>query len=179
MQLPGKQSECNNIHYKNKYTALGILGGFIILYGTTQKSPQYYYVIAAFALLSTAVHYRMLYYIALELILIAGHAAIIFGSGPYTQLALPVLLCVQLLIFYLMFGKENNIFLLFGICGIALLSIGFAYSQRCVFFIGSTFIAIYSYYSGYKGRYPAYIWAILNTILSCLSLYKLLFVLPY
>lgn len=162
--------------YENKYMILGTIGAFIVLYGTTQWPPQPYYISGAVALLATAIHYRLFYYIALELILIAGHAAILLGSGPYTQFALPVLLCFQLLIFYLMLGKEQNVFLFLGISGIALLSVGFAYNHQWVFFTGSAFIAIYSYYSGYRGRHPAYIWAVLNTIFALLSICKIFFI---
>jgi hypothetical protein len=72
-----------------------------------------------------------------------------------------------------MLGKENSIFLMLGICGISLLSIGFAYNHQLIFFTGSAFIAIYAYYIGYKGHYPAYIWAVLNTLFATLSLYKI------
>ena len=162
-----------HIYFKNKYIALGIIGALIDLYGTTQSPAHLYFIAGAVALLATAVHYRLVYFIALQLILVAGHAAIIFGSGPYTQLALPVLLCIQLFIFYLMFGKENNIFLFLGICGIALLSIGFTSSHEWPFFAGSLFVAIYSYYCGYKKQYPAYIWAVLNSIFSVFILYRI------
>ncbi|MFJ1267454.1 hypothetical protein ACD661_02665 [Legionella lytica] len=161
--------------YENKYLFLGVLGALIVLYGTTQWPPQPYYIIGAIALLGTAIHYKLFYYVALELILIAGHLAIVFGSGRYTQLALPILLCFQLLIFYLFLAKESSIFLLFGICGIALLSVGFAYDQQWIFGTGSSFIAIYSYYSGSRGRSPAYIWAVLNSIFALLSVYKIYF----
>lgn len=161
--------------YESKYIALGVIGAFIVLYGTSQWPAQPYYIVGAMALLATAVHYRLFYFIALELILIAGHTAVILNIGPYSQFALPVLLCLQLLIFYLMYGKENSIFLLLGILGIALLSIGFSYDHQWVFCIGSTFIATYSYYSGCRGRYPAYIWAVLNTVFALLSFYKIFF----
>lgn len=151
-----------------KYMILGIIGVLIILYGTTKWPPQPYYIVGCSALLATALHYNLFYYIALELILISGHAAVMLGDGPYIQIALPSLLSFQLLIFYLVYGKEKNLILLLGISGIALLSVGFAYNQQWIFLVGSTFIAIYSYYSAYRGRYPAYIWAILNTILACL-----------
>lgn len=123
--------------YENKYAILGVLGALVVLYGTTQWPPQMYYVAGATALLATAIHYHLFYYVALELILIAGHAAIILGQGPYIQLALPILLCLQLFIFYLMFSKENSLILFLGICGIALLSLGFAYNNQWIFFSGS------------------------------------------
>ncbi|MDP3269742.1 MAG: hypothetical protein Q8M40_11965 [Legionella sp.] len=157
----------------SRYTGLGVLGALIILYGHTQSYPQVYYIFGSFSLLLTAIHYKLVYFIALELILAAGHSAILLGVGPYTQSALPVLLCFQLLIFYLMMGKDNSIFLLIGVVGIALLSLGFAYNNQWIFFSGSLFVAIYAYYSGYKEYYASYIWAVLNTVFAVLALYQL------
>ncbi len=158
----------------NGYFILGILGAIVILFGHHKDYPQIYYILGSFLLLITAIHYKLVYFIALELILVAGHTAILLNVGPYTQLALPVLLCFQLLIFYLMVGKENSIFLLIGIIGIALLSLGFAYNNQWIFFSGSLCIAIYAYYTVFKGSHPSYIWAILNTIFAGLALYKIL-----
>ena len=163
------------IYYQNKHIALGTLGALIILYGHAQSYPQIYYIFGSFALFITAVHYRLIYFIALELILVAGHSATLLKVGPNIQLALPVLLSFQLLIFYLMVGKENSIPLLIGIIGIALLSLGFVYNNQWIFFSGSLFIAIYAYYSAYKGHYACYIWAVLNSIFALIALFKLIF----
>ena len=162
-----------NPYFKNIYLVLGLIGIIITLYGHSLDTPQISYIIGSAALLITAIHYKLLYFIALEIILVAGHSAILLGVGHYTQIALPVLLCFQLMIFYLMVGKENSIFLLIGVVGIALLSLGFSYNDQWIFFSGSLSIAIYAYYVGYKGGYPAFLWAILNTIFSLLALYKL------
>lgn len=152
---------------------MGAIGALILLFGNFQNYPQTYYILGSLALLITAIHYKLTYFIALELILAAGHSVILLGIRPYTQFALPILLCLQLLIFYIMIGKENSIFLLVGIAGIALLSIGLSYNNQWVFFFGSMFIAIYAYYGAYMGCYPAYIWAILNSIFATLAIYKL------
>jgi len=161
--------------YTNRYWALGILGAFIILFGYHQNYPQPYYIAGSFALLLTAIYFKIFYFIALEIILVAGHSAVMLGIGPILQLALPVLLTFQLFIFYLMLGRENSILLLVGIIGIALLSLGFAYNNQWIFFSGSLSVAIYAYYSGYKGRHPSYIWAILNSIFAIMALYKIVF----
>ncbi|WP_298622762.1 hypothetical protein [uncultured Legionella sp.] len=158
---------------KQVYIISGIIGSIILLYGNAQVHPQIYYIIGSLFLLITAVHFKLLYFIALELILVAGHSAILLGIASNAQFALPILLCFQLLIFYLMVGKENSILLLIGVIGIALLSLGFAYNDQWIFFFGSSFIAIYAYYMAYKGYYVAYMWAILNTIFSLIALYKL------
>ncbi|MGL6028968.1 MAG: hypothetical protein ACRC0B_04030 [Legionella sp.] len=161
--------------YENKYLTLGIVGALIILFGRSQAYPQALYVIGSVALLITAIHYKLLYFIALELILMAGHSAILLGSGPYIQFALPLLLCVQLLFFYLMTGKENPLFLILGISGIALLSMGFAYDNQWIFFSGSLLIAVYAYYLGYTKHHISYIWAVLNTVFAVAALYNVIF----
>ncbi|AMP89765.2 TPA: hypothetical protein F7Z80_01955 [Legionella pneumophila] len=122
----------------------------------------------------TAIHYKLIYFIALELILGAGHTSIILGMGKYIGSALPSLLCLQLLIFYLMFGKKNSIFLLIGIIGIALLSMGLAYNNQIIFFSGSSGVATYAYYSAYRGQHICYLWGILNTIFASYALYQLM-----
>ena len=157
------------------YLTLGIIGACISLYGHLfyNQYPQPYYVLGSLLLLATSIHYKILYFIALELILVAGHLAILLGTGPYTQFALPVLLTLQLLIFYLMSGENYTLFLLIGIVGIALLSVGLAYHNQWVFFSGSFFTALYAYYNGYKVCQASYIWAILNTIFALWALYKL------
>lgn len=160
-------------HSNAVYIVLALIGASISLYGNIQSSPQYYYVLGSIALLIPAIHYRIIYFIALELILASGHTAILLGIGRNAQLALPVLLCLQLFIFYMMIGKENIVLLLIGISGIALLSCGFSYNNQWIFFAGSSFIAIYAYYNAFKGKYAAYIWAILNTLFALSAFYKL------
>ncbi len=156
-----------------RYVFLGILGALAILYGHFFSFPQAYYILGSLTLLITALHYNLIYFIALELILCAGHTAILLDVGFYTRLALPVLLSFQLFVFYIMLGKENNLFLLIGVIGIALLSLGFSYNNQWIFFYGSFFIAIYAYYLGGKGIFPAYIWAVLNSIFAIVALIKL------
>lgn len=163
-----------NFYNENKYWAPGIVGALFLLYGYSQSYPQTYYILGSFALLLTAIHYKLVYFIALELIIAAGHSAVLLGIGPFTQFALPVLLCFQLFIFYLMVGKENSIFLLIGIVGIACLSLGFPYKNEWIFLSGSIFVAIYAYYSACKGNHPSYIWAVLNTVFAFIALYKII-----
>ena len=153
---------------------VGILGAVANLYGLAQPSPQLYYVIGSCLLLVTAIYFRLTYFIALELILISGHGAILLGIGPVLQVVLPILLCAQLLIYYVMSGQLGHIFRLIGISGIALLSIGFAYENQWIFLFGSMEVAIFAFYQVYRGRYIALLWAILNTIFMLLATYQLL-----
>lgn len=151
---------------------LGILGACITLYGLTQSPSQIYYVIGSSLLLITAIHFRLIYFIALEIILISGHGVILLGIGPAIQIALPTLLCAQLLFFYYFSEQINNIFVIIGIFGIASLSVGFAYANQWVFFIGGAAIAVYAFYYASKDR-VALLWAALNTVFATTALVKL------
>ena len=158
-----------------KYLALGVLGAILTIYGHLfQNVPHFYYIVGSIALMIMAIHYELVYFIALELILAAGHTAILIGFGLYTQIALPILLCLQLLLFYLMFGKENLLITIIGILGIIMISFGFSYHDPWVFFVGSLCIAGYSAYIGYRGCAPAYLWAVVNAVFAITALYRIL-----
>lgn len=163
-----------NIKTQDKFFLLtGIIGALFLLYGLTQAAAQVYYVVGSSLLLMTALHFKLIYFIALEMILISGHGAILLGIGTTLQLALPTLLCIQLLFFYLLSGQLNNFFLLVGIAGIALHSIGFAYANQWIFFLGSFSIAVYAFYTAYKGKPITLLWAILNTLFALIAVLKL------
>lgn len=153
----------------------GILGAIITLYGLAQPQAHLYYVIGTSFMLVTAIYFRFTYYIALDIILIAGHGAVLLGIGPLSQVILPILLCAQLLIYYLLSGQLKNIFRLIGITGIALLSIAFANENQWMLLFGSLSVVIFSLYQVYRGRLVALLWAILNTILALISSYKIFF----
>lgn len=162
-----------NRNYDTLFIFLGIAGSLILLYGKTIDPPQPAYSLGSLLLFFTAIHFKLHYFIALELILTSGHAAIMLNIGTYLQVALPVLLCVQLLLYYVTMGQWKNIFLIIGITGIALLSIGFSYESEWVFFFGGLAIASYAFYCVYQGLRVCYIWAILNTIFSLTAFYQL------
>ncbi|WED44408.1 hypothetical protein [Legionella cardiaca] len=157
------------------FLLIGIIGSCILLLGLTNTPAQKYYVIGSALLLLTSIHFKLIYFIALEMILMAGHGAILLGIGTTLQLALPILLCIQLLSFYFMSGQLNNIFLLIGIAGIAVLSVGFSYENQWVFFIGSFSIAIYAFYTAYKGKTITLLWAVLNSLFALIAILKLIF----
>ncbi|WP_242604557.1 hypothetical protein [Legionella fairfieldensis] len=165
----------NNKNLNKLFILSGIVGSFILLFGLTQNPAQIYYVIGSSLLLFTALYFQLIYFIALEIILISGHGAILLGIGPVLQLALPVLLTIQLLLFYFLSGQLNNLFLLIGIGGIAFLSIGFSYENQWIFFFGSISIAIYAAYCVYKKQLIVLLWAILNTLFAIMAILKLNF----
>lgn len=166
-----------NVTFKNYFFIfIGIIGSLITLCGLSQDPAQMYYVIGSSLLLATAIYFQLFYFIALELILIAGHGTILLDVGSVLHLALPLLLCIQLMVFYFLSGRLNNVFLIIGVVGIALISAGFAYNNQWVFFSGSTGIAIYAYYSAQKNK-ACLLWAIVNTLFAIISLVRI--VIPF
>lgn len=157
------------------FLGLGILGGIILIYSLIEVSGQFFYMLGSGLLLLTALYYQLTYFIALEIILMAGHGAILLGVGPVFQVSLPVLLSLQLLIYYLLSG-ELRIFRFIGIAGIALLSIGLSFTHLWIFFFGSLFVGIYSGYTVSRGKKIALVWVILNLIFVLIVLSKVYFV---
>lgn len=155
------------------FVLLGILGSIISLLGLIKMPAQLYFVAGSTLLLFTALHFKLVYFIALELILIAGHGAILLGIGPALQFAIPILLCVQLLFFYYLSGQLTNLFILIGIAGIALLSIGLAYENQWFFFCGGSAVACYAFYNTSSKR-ASLIWAILNCLFALIAILKII-----
>lgn len=159
---------------KNKFfLLLGMVGAVIVIFGLTQPNAQLYYIFGAFLLLITAVYYKFLYFMALELVLISGHTASLLGISRILQMVLPIILCLQLLFFYAMTGHLNNIFVLIGILGVGLISIGFGFAYTWVFFIGSMSVAIYAFYLSYRKKKFALLWGSLNAIFAAVALMEL------
>jgi len=162
-------------HLDTFFLSVGIIGACIILYGFTQHAiPQLYYVTGASLLLVTAIYFQLTYFIALELILLAGHGAILLGIGPVLQAVLPILLSIQFLAYYILSGRLENIFRFVGIVGIALLSIGFASENQWIFFFGSLGISIFAFYQVYQGYKAALLWGIFNLIYVGIAAYNLI-----
>ena len=154
------------------YLLIGIIGALISLWGIYQEPAQVFFVIGSSLLLITSIYFKLFYFIALEIILLAGHGTILLGIGAVLQVALPVLLCVQLLFFYFLSGRLNNIFLIIGIVGIALISVGFAFNNQWIFFSGSTAIAVYAFYMTKKNR-ASLLWAVLNALFAIIAIIKI------
>ena len=155
------------------YLTVGIIGVFITLYGITQPSSNLYYLTGTIFMLATAIYFQFTYYVALDIILIAGQGAILLGIGPFSQVILPILLCLQLLIYYLLIGQFKNIFRLIGIAGIALLSIAFANQNQLDLLLGSMGVVVFSFYQVYRGRPIAILWGILYFIFAIISAYEI------
>lgn len=156
------------------YITIGLFGAALTFLGLFLPQPyeQISFITGSSILLMTALHFKLIYFIALEMIVISGHAAILFDIGLKLQIALPILLSLQLLVFYYMSGQLTNLFILIGIAGIAFMSVGFAYQAPIIFFLGSVTIATYSIYEAQKNL-PAWIWGGMNILFSLVTLYRL------
>lgn len=164
---------------RNKYVSsltilIGIIGAITTFSGLFTYFPQPYYVAGSLLLLMTAIHFRLYFFVALEIILLSGHSAILLGIGTMLQVALPILLCFQLLFFYFFSGQTKNLTIIIGIIGIALISIGFAIESQWVFLSGSLSIVIYAYYNIENSNKLSLIWLILNLMFAVTALYRII-----
>lgn len=156
------------------FLIIGVLGAILLLLTVSNIIEQQYDVIGSILLLLASIHFKLIYFIALELILMAGHIAVLLGIGPVLQIAIPILLCIQLLTFYILSGQLNSIYLFIGIVGIAILPIGFSYENHWPLLIGSLCIATYSFYLVYKKKPFALLWGILNSLFALMAVLKLI-----
>lgn len=145
------------------YTLLGIVGAITVFFGFFQPNSQTYYLVGSSLLLATAIYYQLVYFIALELIIIAGHGAIVLGIGSIIQLTLPILLCLQLFIYYLLSKQLDSPFRVIGIVGIALISIGLSYGNDWLLLSGAICVVMFACYDVSQGKKIALLWAILNS----------------
>lgn len=154
------------------FLVIGIVGALISLFGLFQAPSQAFFVIGSSCLLLTALYFKLVFFIALQMILIAGHGAILLGIGSTLQLVLPVLLCLQLLVFYFLSGQLNHISIVVGIIGIAVLSIGLAYENQWIFFTGGSAVAFYAFCNSAKKK-VSLLWAILNSLFALIAIVKI------
>jgi len=154
--------------------SIGVLGAIIILLGISINS-DIDYVLGSTLLLITAFYYKCTFFIALEMIIIAGHGAALLGLGHSSQIILPILLCIQLLFYYLLSGKLNDIYLIVGIIGIVFLTMSLSFGNVLYILLGSIGTAIYSISQVFKGKSIALIWAVLNVIAIFVTIYKIIY----
>jgi len=151
-----------------------MIGAIITFSGLFVIFPQPYYVFGSLLLLSTAIHYRIYFFVALEIILISGHSAILLGIGPMLQIALPTLLTFQLLFYYFFSGQSGDFATIIGIIGIGLISVGFSIKYQWIFLIGSLSIVVFAYYNLKRTQYISLLWLILNLLFALTALVRLI-----
>ncbi|MCC5792523.1 MAG: hypothetical protein JJT82_07965 [Legionellaceae bacterium] len=154
------------------FISIGIIGALSKLYGIAQPYPQPWYVLGAFLLLLTAIHFKLIFYIGLETILLAGHFSIMLGLHERIQIALPILLSLQLAVYYLLAGRLKNPWLWFGLTGIILLSLAFHYPQQWILFSGCVCISSYAFYRSVNTERISLLWAILNSLFAIQAILK-------
>ena len=158
------------------YLSLGTVGAIIAIYGIIYPAGNLTSTIGSIFLLLTAIFYRLPYFVALEVIVMDGHGAIFFGMGPVITLILPILLCLQLLVYYILSGQLQSVFHLIGIIGIAVLSLGLSYTNQWAVLLGCASIAAFSFHETYTGCRIALIWAVLNTFFALGTVYLFIMV---
>ena len=150
-----------------------LFGYFILAFGAGDEHLKFLlYLIGTILMLITAVSKKSTYFILLETVLLAGFGSILFGFGRVLQIAIPLLLSSQVLIYYLLSNRFKDLNLMIGVFGIAILSCSFAVDGNLIYLLGSILISYYSYYLYKEGRELAWIWLILNIIFIFISGYE-------
>ncbi len=117
------------------FLIIGLIGGFLLLFEFVKLQPAFL-LIGRGLLLISAVYFRLTYFIAMQLILLASYGGIYLGIGSTLTLILPILLSFQLLIYYLLSGELKSVFRFIGIAGIAILSIGLTLNIPLILLFG-------------------------------------------
>lgn len=164
----------NKVYLNLVSIIIGVIGAIITFSGLFVSFPQPYFVVGSFLLLLTAIYYRLYFFMALEIILISGHTAILINIGTILQVALPILLSFQLLFYYFFSGQSSDFSIFIGIFGIALISVGFSIQSQWIFLLGSLLIAMFAYFDLKRSNKVSLLWLILNLLFAITALLQLI-----
>lgn len=153
---------------------IGIIGAITTFSGLFANFSQPYYISGSFLLFLTASYYKLYFFVALEIILISGHAAILLDIGTILQIALPILLSFQLMFYYLFSGQTSDFSIIIGIFGIALISVGFSINSQWIFLLGSLSLSTFAYFNLKKSNKLSLIWLILNLMFAITALFRII-----
>ncbi len=146
---------------------IGVVGMLIASYGnlvhqiTTQK---WCYLIGAILLLLSSLLEKQKFFIALQIIISAGAAVAFASFPPLYKAAVPIILSILAIIYFIATKQLKDPLTAFGCLGIALLAAGYAVTNPIIFFLGAFVLMLYSYGSFRRGVSIALLWAILNAV---------------
>ena len=130
-------------HYVN--LAIGVAGMLIASYGNLVHQLK-----------------KQKFFIALQIIISAGAAVAFTSYPPLYKAAVPIILSILVIIYFIASKQLKDPLTAFGCLGIALLAAGYAVTNPIIFFLGAFILMIYSYGSFRRGVSIALLWAILN-----------------
>lgn len=146
---------------------LGIIGMFIACYGNLSHDinlQKWSYLIGAFLLLISSSLEKQKFFIILQIIIISGAAVAFAPFPPFYKAAVPIILSILAIIYFIASKQLKDPLTAFGCAGIALLAAGYAITDPIIFFLGSVVLMLYSYLSFRRGVRIALLWAILNAV---------------
>ncbi len=152
-------------HYVN--LAIGVVGMLIASYGNLVhqlNTQKWCYLIGALFLLLSSLLEKQKFFIALQIIIAAGAAVAFTAYPPLYKAAVPIVLSILAIIYFIASKQLKDPLTAFGCLGIVLLAAGYAITNPIIFFLGSFVLMIYSYGSFRRGVSIALLWAILNAL---------------
>lgn len=148
---------------------IGVVGMLIAMVGNLlpfSDTQKWCYLLGGILLLISSALERQIFFIALQIIIVAG-AAVAFSSWPVLlKAALPIVLSVAAIVYFAKRNLLTDRLMLFGSLGIAILAAGYAVSNPVIYLLGAFVLMIYSFMSFRRGVKIALVWAILNALFS-------------
>jgi hypothetical protein len=146
---------------------IGVVGMLISSYGNLihqLHTQKWCYFFGASLLLVSSLLERHKFFIALQIIIVAGTITAFTPFSFLLKAAIPIILSAITIIYFAITKQLEDKLTLLGSLGIAFLAAGYAVSRPIVFFFGAVVLMIYSFISYRRGAAIALIWALLNVI---------------
>lgn len=121
-----------------------------------------FFSIGALCLFFTAVCENQVLLAMLQLILLAGAGAMYANFNIIFRTALPILLSIQTMVFFVLTGKSRDFETIIGCLGILCLALGFTTHNQVISFIGGAAITAYAALLVRQGFRLAGFWIVLN-----------------
>lgn len=167
-----KQAKQRGINYFN--ITVGIVGMLIACYGNLlnfSDTQKWCYLVGAILLLISSSLERQIFFIALQIIIAAGAAIAFAPIGLFFKAALPIILSVSAIGYFVVTGQFKDRLTALGCLGIAMLATGYAISNPIAYFLGALILMIYAFLSFRRGVTVAIIWTILNAVFAVTALH--------
>ncbi len=131
---------------------------------------KWLYFFAGNVLLVSALMERAVYFIILEVIVVASTVIAFVPGHLILKAAVPLVMSAVAIPYLLSKEQYRNLASILGILGLVSLALGYALIHPLIYFLGGFFLAIYSFIAYFQGERIAILFAVLNTIFAATAL---------
>jgi hypothetical protein len=162
---------------KKHKISFGIIGFIFVIMGTllapSSLEQKVCYLLGSIFLLTMSSLDLQLYFILLQIVILAGAIVAFFPIPVFYKAAVPIALSIFSVLLFLFKGYLKDPNQIFGCLGLLLLAAGYAVSNPIIYFLGGLVVMIYSYISYRRGIKTALLFALLNLVFSVTSAYAI------